>query len=265
MSAITGDGVREVVGQMASLVHEARDAEPVAEGLVIHRPVPEGVRVERPRASIGWSGARRARRRASDLTNAEALARRPSAEAPGRRQGSRQAPAKATRCSSGRSASTTSPTNEHDRRQGRHVVAHRRCRVIDTAAIEKLCGEVAQLARRRPRRRRRELRRSVRGVAVPRAEGASDRHPDAASACRGRAEPPHAHLRRHPRDPRFGARRCCSFLTTSSSAASTSTRARRSAAARAGAVPIVNENDALADDEIRSATTIVSRPSLPIS
>jgi hypothetical protein len=30
-------------------------------------------------------------------------------------------------------------------------------------------------------------------------------------------------------------------------------------------VPIVNENDALADDEIRSATTIVSRPSLPIS
>ena len=97
MSAITGDGVREVVGQMASLVHEARDAEPVAEGLVIHRPVPEGVRVEREAEGVYRVVGRAAERAValSDLTNAEALAvRRPSAEAPRRRQGTARAGAR---------------------------------------------------------------------------------------------------------------------------------------------------------------------------
>ncbi len=76
MSAITGDGVRDVVGQMASLVHEARDAEPIAEGLVIHRPVPEGVRVEREAEGVYRVVGRAAERAValSDLTNAEALA-----------------------------------------------------------------------------------------------------------------------------------------------------------------------------------------------
>ena len=76
MSAITGDGLREVVGQMASLVHEARDAEPVAEGLVIHRPVPEGVRIEREAEGVYRVVGRAAERAValSDLTNAEALA-----------------------------------------------------------------------------------------------------------------------------------------------------------------------------------------------
>ena len=76
MSAITGEGVRDVVGQMASLVHEARDTEPVTEGLVIHRPVPEGVRVEREAEGVYRVVGRAAERAValSDLTNAEALA-----------------------------------------------------------------------------------------------------------------------------------------------------------------------------------------------
>ena len=59
-----------------SLVHEARDAEPIAEGLVIHRPVPEGVRVEREAEGVYRVVGRAAERAValSDLTNAEALA-----------------------------------------------------------------------------------------------------------------------------------------------------------------------------------------------
>jgi GTP-binding protein len=47
ISAVTGAGVSDLVGRMASLVHEARQAEPVQEGMVLIRPEPEGVWVER--------------------------------------------------------------------------------------------------------------------------------------------------------------------------------------------------------------------------
>ncbi len=47
VSSITQQGVRELVGRMASLVHEARAEQPVTEGLVIIRPEAEGARVER--------------------------------------------------------------------------------------------------------------------------------------------------------------------------------------------------------------------------
>src|SRR5262249_16832482 len=47
ISAATGEGVRELVGEMASLVHEARQEQPVQEGLVILRPEVEGSVVER--------------------------------------------------------------------------------------------------------------------------------------------------------------------------------------------------------------------------
>jgi GTP-binding protein len=47
LSAVTGAGVRELVGQLASLVHEARVAQPSEPGIVILRPEPEGGRVER--------------------------------------------------------------------------------------------------------------------------------------------------------------------------------------------------------------------------
>ena len=47
ISAVTGEGVRELVGRLASLVHEAREQQPAHEGLVIIRPEPEGAMVER--------------------------------------------------------------------------------------------------------------------------------------------------------------------------------------------------------------------------
>jgi GTP-binding protein len=47
ISSITHQGVKELVGRMASLVHEARQEQPIVEGLVIIRPEPEGSRVER--------------------------------------------------------------------------------------------------------------------------------------------------------------------------------------------------------------------------
>jgi GTP-binding protein len=76
VSGVTGEGLRELVGAMASLVHEARQAEPVAEGLVIHRPPLEGVRVEQEGAGVFRVIGRAAERAValSDLTNAEALA-----------------------------------------------------------------------------------------------------------------------------------------------------------------------------------------------
>jgi GTP-binding protein len=47
ISAVAGEGVRELVGQMATLVHEARTEQPVNAGIVIIRPDAEGGRVER--------------------------------------------------------------------------------------------------------------------------------------------------------------------------------------------------------------------------
>jgi GTP-binding protein len=47
ISAVTGEGVRDLVGRMATLVHEARSEQPVRPGVVIIRPEPEGGRVER--------------------------------------------------------------------------------------------------------------------------------------------------------------------------------------------------------------------------
>jgi GTP-binding protein len=47
ISAVTGDGVSRLVGAMARLVHEARQEEPAAEGVVLIRPEPSGAAVER--------------------------------------------------------------------------------------------------------------------------------------------------------------------------------------------------------------------------
>ena len=47
ISAVTRPGVRELVGRMAALVHEARQAAPAPEGLVVIRPEPTGATVER--------------------------------------------------------------------------------------------------------------------------------------------------------------------------------------------------------------------------
>jgi GTPase len=47
ISSVTNQGVRELVGRLASLVHEARQEEPVSEGRVILRPDSDGAWVER--------------------------------------------------------------------------------------------------------------------------------------------------------------------------------------------------------------------------
>jgi GTP-binding protein len=76
LSAVTGAGVPQLLGALRAAVEAAREAEPVPEAFVIHRPVAEGVRVER----VGDGEFRvhgRAAERAvalSDLTNPDALA-----------------------------------------------------------------------------------------------------------------------------------------------------------------------------------------------
>ena len=47
MSSITGDGVSALVGQMAALVHDARQAVEYEDGLIVIRPEPSGALVER--------------------------------------------------------------------------------------------------------------------------------------------------------------------------------------------------------------------------
>ena len=47
ISAVTGQGVRDLVGRLAALVHDVRQAEPSVEGVVVLRPEPTGALVER--------------------------------------------------------------------------------------------------------------------------------------------------------------------------------------------------------------------------
>src|SRR4051812_7743861 len=47
ISAVTGVGLRPLVGRLAELVEEARAAEPVAESFVVHEPLAEGFHIER--------------------------------------------------------------------------------------------------------------------------------------------------------------------------------------------------------------------------
>jgi GTP-binding protein len=75
IAAVTGAGVRELVGQMAEAVQRARAALPEPEAFVVHRPVADGYRIERGDDG-SWTVAGRQAERAvalSDLTNVEAL------------------------------------------------------------------------------------------------------------------------------------------------------------------------------------------------
>jgi GTP-binding protein len=48
ISSVTGQGIPALVGRLATLVDQARTAEPESDGtIVIHRPLPEGFSVER--------------------------------------------------------------------------------------------------------------------------------------------------------------------------------------------------------------------------
>ena len=78
ISAVTGDGLPQLVGRLADLVTEARTAEAEASttsGFVIHRPEPEGVVVERGMDGAWVVKGRKAERAVavSDITNIEAL------------------------------------------------------------------------------------------------------------------------------------------------------------------------------------------------
>jgi GTP-binding protein len=76
VSAVTGAGVNELLGRLGKLVAEARAAAPEPEPFVVHRPEPEGVRVERADDGAYVVMGRPAERAValSDLTNADALA-----------------------------------------------------------------------------------------------------------------------------------------------------------------------------------------------
>jgi GTP-binding protein len=76
ISALTGEGLRPLLGRMAQAVEEARSELARPRRFVIHRPEPAGVSVERD-ASGGWVVVGRPALRAvalSDLTNVDALA-----------------------------------------------------------------------------------------------------------------------------------------------------------------------------------------------
>ncbi len=76
ISAVTGDGLASLVGDMSRLVSQARQAEPEPESFVVHRPLPQGITIERLDSGAFVVHGRAAERAValSDLTNLEALA-----------------------------------------------------------------------------------------------------------------------------------------------------------------------------------------------
>ena len=76
MSAATGEGVQALLGRLATIVGEARSALPVRDSFVVHRPEPEGVKVQRGEDG-SWVVLGRPAARAvalNDITTPEALA-----------------------------------------------------------------------------------------------------------------------------------------------------------------------------------------------
>jgi GTP-binding protein len=76
ISAVTGEGLPDLLHRMAALVGEARASRPAHAAFVVHRPEPEGVRVERADDGayvVRGASAERAVA-VSDLSSAEALA-----------------------------------------------------------------------------------------------------------------------------------------------------------------------------------------------
>jgi GTP-binding protein len=76
ISALTGDGLRPLLGRVADLVTEARAAQASDRTFVIHRPEPQGVAVDRDVDGAFVVRGRPAERAValSDLTNVQALA-----------------------------------------------------------------------------------------------------------------------------------------------------------------------------------------------
>lgn len=76
VSAVTGEGVDELVGRLGRLVAETRQATAPASGFTVHRPSPEGVSVHRAPDGAFVVRGRPAERAVAvnDLTNPQALA-----------------------------------------------------------------------------------------------------------------------------------------------------------------------------------------------
>ncbi len=76
ISAVTGEGIPWLLGQLARLVADARTSQPRPKRVVVHRPVPTGVVVERADDGALVVKGRQAERAValSDLTDAGALA-----------------------------------------------------------------------------------------------------------------------------------------------------------------------------------------------
>ena len=76
ISAVTGEGLSQLLGRLSDLVERARAAQPALRRVVLHRPEPSGVLVERaPDGSLVVRGRQAERAVAlSDLTDAGALA-----------------------------------------------------------------------------------------------------------------------------------------------------------------------------------------------
>lgn len=75
-SAVTGDGLRQLLGEIATLVAQARAAQPRPVSFAVHRPEPAGIVVERDQSG-DWVVLGRAAERAvalSTLTDVDALA-----------------------------------------------------------------------------------------------------------------------------------------------------------------------------------------------
>ncbi|HVX19354.1 MAG TPA: GTPase ObgE [Acidimicrobiales bacterium] len=76
VAAVTGQGVDRLRGRLADLVQTARQAEPVSDAIVVHRPEPDGIRVERI-GERAWQVVGRPAERAvalNDLTRPDTLA-----------------------------------------------------------------------------------------------------------------------------------------------------------------------------------------------
>ncbi|MFN0029943.1 MAG: GTPase ObgE [Acidimicrobiales bacterium] len=74
ISSVTGEGIDQLVYRLIQMVGEARDSEPQREGFVVHRPEPEGFRIERHDNGNFTVIGRQAERAValSDLTNPDA-------------------------------------------------------------------------------------------------------------------------------------------------------------------------------------------------
>ena len=75
ISAVQQTNLAELTGKMADAVRNARQEEPVVEGFIVHRPVAEGIRIEKNDDGSFTVHGRSAERAValSDLTNLEAL------------------------------------------------------------------------------------------------------------------------------------------------------------------------------------------------